>query len=165
MGADRRRTLRLPHERGATRLLPEEHGSYWKVDVGDTAMDAYVLTGGVTLIRDGRLDRELSRVVGEPVLFDDGQTWTFGPVTHEGGSATGTASDGSLRAPMPGKIVATPAKPGDAVTKGQPVVVLEAMKMEHALVAPFDGVVETVGAAVGDQVADGTVLAVVRANA
>ena len=40
---------------------------------------------------------------------------------------------------MPGKIVATPVKAGDAVAKGQPVVVLEAMKMEHALTAPFDG--------------------------
>ena len=71
----------------------------------------------------------------------------------------GPASDGSLRAPMPGKIVATPAKPGDAVTKGQPVVVLEAMKMEHALVAPFDGVVGEIGVAVGDQVIDGAILA------
>ena len=147
------------------RLLPEEHGSYWKVDLGETAVDAYVLTGGVTLIRDGRPDREISRVVGEPVLFDDGQTWTFGPVTHEAASASGPASDGALRAPMPGKIVAAPAKAGDSVTKGQPIVVLEAMKMEHALVAPFDGVVETIGAAVGDQVTDGTVLATVEASA
>jgi len=145
------------------RLSPEEHGSYWKVDLGETTVDAYVLTGGVTLIRDGRPDRELSRVVGEPVLFDDGQAWTLEPVAHEGGSASGPASDGALRAPMPGKIVAAPAKPGAAVTKGQPVVVLEAMKMEHALVAPFDGVVETVAVAVGDQVTDGTVLAVVKA--
>jgi len=65
---------------------------------------------------------------------------------------------------MPGKIVAAPAKVGDAVTKGQPVVVLEAMKMEHALTAPFDGVVESV-ATVGDQVTEATVLAVVTANA
>jgi acetyl/propionyl-CoA carboxylase alpha subunit len=76
----------------------------------------------------------------------------------------GSASDGSLRAPMPGKIVATPAKAGDAVTKGQPVVVLEAMKMEHALVAPFDGVVGEVGVSVGDQVAADAVLAVVEAK-
>ena len=47
------------------------------------------------------------------------------------------ASDGALRAPMPGKIVSVPVKAGDAVTKGQPVVALEAMKMEHALTAPF----------------------------
>ena len=145
------------------RLQPEEHGSYWKVDLGEATVDAYVLTGGVTLIHDGRPGRELSRVVDEPVLFDGGQAWAFGPVTHGGGSAAGPASDGALRAPMPGKIVAAPARPGDTVTKGQPIVVLEAMKMEHALVAPFDGVVETVAAAVGDQVTDGTVLATVTA--
>jgi propionyl-CoA carboxylase alpha chain/3-methylcrotonyl-CoA carboxylase alpha subunit len=63
---------------------------------------------------------------------------------------------------MPGKVVAAPVKAGDAVTKGQPVVVLEAMKMEHALTAPFDGVVESV-AAVGDQVGEAAVLAVVKA--
>jgi len=78
--------------------------------------------------------------------------------------AAGASSDGSLRAPMPGKIVATPAKAGDAVIKGQPVVVLEAMKMEHALVAPFDGVVGEVGVSVGDQVAADAVLAVVAPN-
>ncbi len=80
------------------------------------------------------------------------------------GGGSGPASDGTLRAPMPGKIVATPAKPGDMVTKGQPVVVLEAMKMEHALVAPFDGVVGEISVAVGDQVAADTVLATVTAG-
>jgi len=76
----------------------------------------------------------------------------------------GSISDGGLRAPMPGKIVAAPAKVGDVVTKGQPVVVLEAMKMEHALTAPFDGVVESLSTAVGDQVVEGAVLAVVKAS-
>jgi biotin carboxyl carrier protein len=75
--------------------------------------------------------------------------------------SSGAASDGSLRAPMPGKIVATPVKAGDAVTRGQPVVVLEAMKMEHALVAPFDGKVGEISVNVGDQVSADTVLAVV----
>ena len=94
-------------------------------------------------------------------LFDRGLAQDVGPVRFAGGPASGPASDGSLRAPMPGKIVATPAKAGDMVTKGQPLIVLEAMKMEHALVAPFDGVVESIGAAVGEQVVDGAVLAVV----
>jgi acetyl/propionyl-CoA carboxylase alpha subunit len=98
---------------------------------------------------------------GTTVYFEDGAAYEVSARSPRGAAAA--ASDGSLRAPMPGKIVATPAKPGDTVTKGQPVVVLEAMKMEHALVAPFDGVVETVGVAVGDQVTDGTVLAVVKA--
>ncbi|WP_298745988.1 acetyl/propionyl/methylcrotonyl-CoA carboxylase subunit alpha [uncultured Brevundimonas sp.] len=98
---------------------------------------------------------------GRVVVFEEGDAFEFTP-RMRGGASGGPAADGSLRAPMPGKIVAAPAKPGDTVARGQPVVVLEAMKMEHALVAPFDGVVETV-AAVGDQVADGTVLAVVTA--
>ena len=97
------------------------------------------------------------------VVFDGGTPFEFRRRKISGSAGAG-ASDGSLRAPMPGKIVATPAKPGAAVAKGQPVVVLEAMKMEHALVAPFDGVVETVAVAVGDQVADGAVLAVVKAS-
>ncbi|GAA0651943.1 acetyl/propionyl/methylcrotonyl-CoA carboxylase subunit alpha [Brevundimonas lenta] len=96
------------------------------------------------------------------VSFEDGQAFEIRTFAKAGAGA-GAASDGSLRAPMPGKIVATPAMAGDAVPKGAPIVVLEAMKMEHALVAPFDGVVETVGVAVGEQVGEGTVLAVVRA--
>jgi acetyl/propionyl-CoA carboxylase alpha subunit len=74
----------------------------------------------------------------------------------------GTASDGSLRAPMPGKIVATPVAVGALVTKGQSVVVLEAMKMEHALVAPFDGKVAEINVTIGDQVSADSVLAVVE---
>ena len=64
---------------------------------------------------------------------------------------------------MPGKIVAVQAKAGDAVSLGQPIVVLEAMKMEHALTAPFDGVLADLPAKVGDQVTDGAVLARVEA--
>ncbi len=95
------------------------------------------------------------------VAFENGSAFEVGSFPRPGASA-GTASDGSLRAPMPGKIVATPAKAGDTVTKGQPVIVLEAMKMEHALVAPFDGVVGTINAAIGDQVGADTVLAAIE---
>ena len=65
---------------------------------------------------------------------------------------------------MPGKIVAVSAEPGQAVTKGQSIVMLEAMKMEHALTAPFDGTVGELGVAVGDQVVDGAVLATITAS-
>jgi 3-methylcrotonyl-CoA carboxylase alpha subunit len=98
---------------------------------------------------------------GRIVVFEDGDAFEFLPRLT--GSASGPASDGSLRAPMPGKIVAAPAAAGDTVAKGAPIVVLEAMKMEHALVAPFDGVVESVAVAVGEQVGEGVVLAVVKA--
>ena len=95
------------------------------------------------------------------VVFDDGDVIEFRR-RKSSTSAGGSASDGGLRAPMPGKIVAATAKAGDTVTKGQPIVVLEAMKMEHALTAPFDGVVAEFNVAVGDQVVDGAVLAVVK---
>lgn len=65
------------------------------------------------------------------------------------------AEAGRLTAPMPGKVVAFLARAGDTVAKGQPVAVMEAMKMEHTLSAPRDGVVAELLYAVGDQVAEG----------
>ena len=70
---------------------------------------------------------------------------------------------GSLVAPMPGTVVAVPAAEGDAVTAGQPVLVLEAMKMQHTITAPTAGVVALLQVRVGDQVTAGDVLAVVEA--
>ena len=100
---------------------------------------------------------------GEAILFHEGMAHRVTPFSVlTGAAASGGASDGSLRAPMPGRIVAAPVTSGDKVAKGQTVVVLEAMKMEHALTAPFDGVVE-INVAVGDQTPDGAVLATVTA--
>jgi 3-methylcrotonyl-CoA carboxylase alpha subunit len=65
------------------------------------------------------------------------------------------APGGRLTAPMPGRIVAIHAAAGDKVRGGQALIVLEAMKMEHVVVAPSDGVVAQVRCAAGDQVADG----------
>ena len=69
---------------------------------------------------------------------------------------------GSLLAPMPGLIVRVLAEPGAAVTAGQPLVVLEAMKMEHEVAAPAGGIVTELRAAAGQQVEAGQVLAVVE---
>ena len=63
-----------------------------------------------------------------------------------------------VKAPMPGKVLAVNVKAGDTVAKGQALVVLEAMKMEHALTAPRDGVIAEVSVTAGGQVADGDVL-------
>ena len=61
---------------------------------------------------------------------------------------------GSLTAPMPGKVIALIAKPGDTVAKGTPLMILEAMKMEHTIVAPTLGTVKAFNFEVGDQVSD-----------
>ncbi|MDR3013812.1 MAG: acetyl/propionyl/methylcrotonyl-CoA carboxylase subunit alpha [Delftia acidovorans] len=65
---------------------------------------------------------------------------------------------GRLTAPMPGKVVSFAVKAGDKVSKGQPLAVMEAMKMEHTIAAPGDGVVAELLYAPGDQVTEGSEL-------
>jgi 3-methylcrotonyl-CoA carboxylase alpha subunit len=72
-----------------------------------------------------------------------------GDTQHEGGRLT---------APMPGKVVSFAVKAGDAVTKGQALAVMEAMKMEHTIAAPADGTVAELLFAPGDQVTEGAEL-------
>jgi 3-methylcrotonyl-CoA carboxylase alpha subunit len=60
-----------------------------------------------------------------------------------------------MRAPMPGLVKLVRAARGEAVRKGQALIVLEAMKMEHTIVAPAPGIVTAVNFAVGDRVAEG----------
>lgn len=74
------------------------------------------------------------------------------PIAH---AADGAAEGGRLTAPMPGKVIAFLANPGDTVKQGQPLAVMEAMKMEHTIAAPRDGVVAELLYAVGDQVGEG----------
>jgi 3-methylcrotonyl-CoA carboxylase alpha subunit len=74
------------------------------------------------------------------------------PLAHAGEAE---AHGGHLTAPMSGAIVAVMVKAGDKVVRGAPLIVLEAMKMEHTIVAPADGVVASVNFGVGDRVAEG----------
>ncbi len=81
---------------------------------------------------------------------------------HEG-TGHHHAHDGDILAPMPGKVIAVDVSEGQAVTAGQRLLVLEAMKMEHALTAPFDGVVAELNASLGAQVQVETLLVRVEA--
>lgn len=71
---------------------------------------------------------------------------------------TSHAAAGRLTALMPGKVVAMLVKEGQAIKQGDPLAVTEAMKMEHTLTSPKDGVVSAILCAVGDQVAEGVEL-------
>ena len=93
----------------------------------------------------------------EIVVFEAGEAFVFSPQPPAAEQA-GAAADGQIRSPMPGKVTGLQVKVGQAVAKGDVLLTLEAMKMEHALAAPFDGAVETVGVALGDQVSEGAVL-------
>jgi len=87
-----------------------------------------------------------------------GATWRFAAPRYSG-SAGGAAVDGAIISPMPGKIIALEVAAGEAVTRGQKLLTLEAMKMEHSLAAPFDGVVAELNAEAGAQVSEGALLA------
>ena len=90
------------------------------------------------------------------VVFDEGEALHIR--TRADGKAAGAAADGAILSPMPGRIIAVEVSAGDSVTKGQKLVTLEAMKMEHSLVAPFDGTVAELSAVEGGQVSEGSVL-------
>ena len=85
------------------------------------------------------------------LVAEGGSVWQLTPWRAEGG-AGGAAGDGAILSPMPGKVIAVEVAAGDTVTKGQKLLTLEAMKMEHSLTAPFDGVVAELNAMPGAQV-------------
>ncbi len=94
------------------------------------------------------------------VVFADGQGFEF--ALESRGSGAAAAGSGAILAPMPGKVIAVDVAEGDRVTAGQRLMVLEAMKMEHALTAPFDGTVTELTATEGGQVQVEAVLCVVE---
>jgi propionyl-CoA carboxylase alpha chain/3-methylcrotonyl-CoA carboxylase alpha subunit len=93
------------------------------------------------------------------VVFDQGQAYALSADLAPGRSLGEARADGRILAPMPGRVVSVGGAVGDVIKKGQTLVVLEAMKMEHSLVAPFDGVLSSLEAASGVQVPEGAVLA------
>ena len=112
----------------------------------------------ITLADDGDIApvsgfRDDERVV----VFLEGQAYAFD--RNARGSVGAAAGDGAIIAPMPGKVTAVDVAAGDSVTKGQRLLTLEAMKMEHGLVAPFDGIVAEFNTHQGAQVQVDAVLA------
>ncbi|MFV3073472.1 acetyl-CoA carboxylase biotin carboxylase subunit [Niveispirillum fermenti] len=154
-------------------VVPGEGGSRHKVDVTWTGTGFTIATDGRTLTVSGRLgpDGTLSATLdgvrvsarwvqwGEHVtLFHAGGTHSLVLADPHAGAHADQGGHGRLTAPMPGKVIAILVEEGAAVTKGQPVIVLEAMKMEHTLKAPADGKVTHLRYAVGDQVGEGVEL-------
>ena len=94
---------------------------------------------------------------GHVTLFSSGQAFSFAVPDPLGQSADAGGAGDSMRAPMPGLVKVVRAAPGDTVAKGQPLLVLEAMKMEHTITAPHPGVIAEI-VTEGAQVTDGMVL-------
>ncbi|MEK7245535.1 MAG: acetyl/propionyl/methylcrotonyl-CoA carboxylase subunit alpha [Pseudomonadota bacterium] len=110
-------------------------------DIGGNQVAAFVLHDGFDI-----------------AVFGPGPTWRFRLADPFLAAATEDAPAGALVAPMPGKIATVNAGAGDTVRRGQVLVVLEAMKMEHALAASADGRIEAIHVRQGAQVAEGDLL-------
>ena len=103
------------------------------------------------------------RTYAATVIADDDDRYIFAPqlrrhlrfVDPLAHAAEADEQHGHMAAPMSGAVVAVMVKAGDKVAKGAPLIVLEAMKMEHTIAAPMDGVVRAVHFAIGDRVAEG----------
>ena len=144
-------------------LLKSQHGGGALLKVGDVelAFETRSLGGNrydVTLGTQADTRRLALTIyqVGEQVSVfaqaGSAQVTVVDTLSHAG---EGHAEAGRLTAPMPGKVIAYLVKRGDAIKTGQPLAVLEAMKMEHTIAAPRDGTVAELLFAPGDQVSEG----------
>ena len=119
----------------------------------DTPRDA---DGTVRAVIDGEIVHCATAFDGNDVfLMAGGATMRYREVaTDVEHAAAVLPGDGRVRAPMPGQVIAVHVKAGDRVKQNQPLIVLEAMKMEHVIVAPLEGAVKQLSVAVGDRVQD-----------
>jgi 3-methylcrotonyl-CoA carboxylase alpha subunit len=134
------------------------HGLEVVVDGAAQAVDVEAVAPGVFLLRDGAR-RETFHCVrdgGRIHLFWRGAAYVLEEVSSERAAQRHAAH--GLEAPMPGRVIAVKAAAGQAVSRGDEILVVEAMKMENAIRAPRDGVVKKVSAQVGDMVSPGVVL-------
>ncbi|MFL9583875.1 acetyl/propionyl/methylcrotonyl-CoA carboxylase subunit alpha [Stenotrophomonas sp. AB1(2024)] len=161
LGQRAARRLTLEHRGDQQVVAVEGHGEVWSIEVDGTAVSAQGRMTGEQLALQVGENLHRARVVrdgSELYLFGSNGVQRFtlhDPVSE---ADQGVADAGSLVAPMPGRIVATLLAPGTRVVRGTPLLVLEAMKMEHTLQAPADGTVQGYRVKAGDQVGDGAVL-------
>ena len=134
----------------AAALIGELPMAGFRLNTQPRRTDTFLLDGATIAIEHGAAELG-SEAVDSLLIAEGGQVWQLTRWRAVGGAA-GAAGDGAILAPMPGRVIAVDVAAGDTVTKGQKLLTLEAMKMEHGLTAPFDGIVAELNAAVGSQV-------------
>ncbi len=140
---------------------------HFRSDALTLAWEEHSLLARDISLQGDRVSATIDDVRHSGVFVDDGSSLhilqagrhlQLARVSETAGLDEEAANGGAVRAPMPGKIIDVLVAEGDRVRRGQPLIRLEAMKMEHTLCATGDGVVEQLSARPGDQVEEGAVL-------
>ncbi len=135
----------------------------YRIDNGGRSLELAILEdldGALRITHDGMIDRAFYADDGDELhLLLDGLQARFVEFTPEARAAADRPDDGRLLAPMAGRIVSIRAAAGSDVRKGDILVILEAMKMEHEIKAASDGMIESIAVAEGDQVSPRQLLA------
>ena len=154
--------MRLSAGEARQDALVEGDGNRFAVRIADRAIALEIGVEAEIWLRvavDGVQRRVQVLATDRGVLLDlDGRSIAFADVTHEPAQPRDGAADGVLRAPMDGRIVSIRVGAGDTVEKGQTLVVLEAMKMQHQIRAASAGTVATVSVREGEQVSGRAIL-------
>jgi len=143
-------------ENHVAEMQPTFEGEDWTWDVRIDGRSEFEEIGGLPTTHGASPEAPFE---GPIRVFIDGIAVEFSFAGQRGTGLSHRIQDGEIEAPMPGKVTAVEVSAGEKVAKGQRLLTLEAMKMEHALTAPFDGVVAELNAREGAQVAEGMVLA------
>jgi acetyl-CoA/propionyl-CoA carboxylase biotin carboxyl carrier protein len=159
-----RHRLRVDRAAGIVELASDRFPASGRAAVDDESTGRRLAVCGPAAVGDGRpfvleVDGErhellVARTAHALTVAHRGHAFAFRAPGESAHEAT-APSDGAVAAPMPGTILTVDGEVGDAVRAGQTVVVMEAMKMELALSAPFDGALSALGVAAGERVALG----------
>jgi len=141
-------------------MQEDDHNFSAVVDgVSFEAKDVEARGGILTLTRNSLRQRIFIDVDEHLVTtVQSGRTLKLERHARDGGGDGETDGPGIVASPMPGKILEVKVSNGAPVKRGQPIIVMEAMKMEQTITAPKDGIINALNLAVGDQVSDGAVL-------
>ncbi|MCW5731784.1 MAG: acetyl/propionyl/methylcrotonyl-CoA carboxylase subunit alpha [Alphaproteobacteria bacterium] len=138
----------------------------WRFEIGGARLEVQAEMDGdgrLAVEIDGvRLSATLVRHGGELTLLMPGETARLSLFDPLAVTDDDEGAGDLVAAPMPGRIIQVLAAPGLDVAKGQPLLILEAMKMEHTIAAPRAGTIEKIAYAAGDQVAEGATLLTFR---
>jgi 3-methylcrotonyl-CoA carboxylase alpha subunit len=170
LGGRAREELRLVDGRREVEVGVERVGEGFRLDLPGGPLEARALSRGgelVATLGGARVEATFARRGEELWVAAAGDAWRLrlsDPIARAEAGAEEAGGEW-IAAPLPGRLIRVEVSPGEQVRRGQVLVVLEAMKMEHALAAPRDGTVESLGAALGDQVAEGAILVRLRERA